>query len=363
MPDGVRYYCGAEARLRRAVEDAAMSVFAGWSYEEIATPTLDYFALFARGMGHDEAQRAFRFTDTDGRLLALRPDVTSSVARASATLFAGRARPLRLCYAANVFRQRPRSHAEWRREWTQLGCELIGANGAAADLETLLVAVEVLTQLGLAGRFRITLNHVEIFNGVAAQFQLDAPAREEMRRIIDTRDTDALARFLAADGRNVRAPLTRFTGQRDLITTAQQLLPHPRSRAALDALAAMWSALDALHLSDSFEIDLGDVAGLDYYTGLVYKIYVAGAGTRVGSGGRYDELTNNFGGRDPAVGFVLDLDALTDVLARSHSTFARNGHTQPTSIADEETIERFRAARRSRANGEQVCLSDEGARR
>ncbi|HYY42582.1 MAG TPA: ATP phosphoribosyltransferase regulatory subunit, partial [Pyrinomonadaceae bacterium] len=204
---------------------------------------------------------------------------------------------------------------------------------------------------------------VEIFNGVAAQFQLDAPAREEMRRIVDTRDTDALARFLAADGRNVRAPLTRFTGQRDLITTAQQLLPHPRSRAALDALAATWRALEALHLSDSFEIDLGDVAGLDYYTGLVYKIYVAGAGTRVGSGGRYDELTNNFGGRDPAVGFVLDLDALTDVLARSHSTFAHNGHAQPTLIADEETIARFRAARHSRANGEQVCLIGEGARR
>src|SRR5437868_15390082 len=90
MPDGVRYYFGAEARLRRAVEDVAMSVFAGWSYEEIATPALAYFALFDRGMGHGEAQRTFRFTATDGRLLALRPDVPSSVARPSATSFANR---------------------------------------------------------------------------------------------------------------------------------------------------------------------------------------------------------------------------------------------------------------------------------
>ncbi len=88
IPDGVRYHCGAEARLRRAVEDVAMAVFDGWSYEEIATPSIDYFALFERGMGHGEAQRSFRFTDSDGRLLALRPDVTSSVARAAATLFA-----------------------------------------------------------------------------------------------------------------------------------------------------------------------------------------------------------------------------------------------------------------------------------
>src|SRR5918911_726432 len=179
MPDGVRYYCGAEARLRRAVEDAAMAVFAGWSYEEITTPALDYFALFDRGMGHGEAQRALRFTHTDGRLVA------------------------------------PRSHAEWRREWTQLGCELIGAAGATADLETLLIATEVLEKLGLAGRFRVTLNHVEIFNGVAAQLLLDAAARDEMRRVIDARDTSALARFLA-DRRGRRAPLTRFTGGRDI---------------------------------------------------------------------------------------------------------------------------------------------------
>ncbi len=363
LPDGLRYYCGAEARLRRAVEDTAMAVFAGWAYEEIATPALDYYALFARGMGHGEAQRAFRFTDTDGRLLALRPDVTSSVARASATLFARRARPLRLCYAASVFRQRPRSHAEWRREWTQLGCELIGASGAAADLETLLIAVEALAQLGLAGRFRITLNHVGIFNGVAAQLNLDAATRAEMRSIIDTRDTDALTRFLAAhttNGPKAVAHLTRLTGPRDILDAARSFLRNTRSAAALDELAELWRVLEMLNVADSFEIDLGDVAGLDYYTGLVYKIYVAGAGTRVGSGGRYDELTANFGGRDAAIGFVLDLDALTDVLARNHSTLALNGPAQPTFVDDDDILDRFRAARRKRANGEPIRLSDEG---
>src|SRR5947209_19661764 len=139
IPAGMRYYFGREARLRRAVEDAVMSVFDGWGYEEITTPSVDYFALFERGMGRDEAARCFRFTDSDGRLLALRPDVTSSVARAAATLFAKRERPLRLCYAAPVFRQQPQSHAEWRRESTQLGCEFIGAGGNVADMEGLVI--------------------------------------------------------------------------------------------------------------------------------------------------------------------------------------------------------------------------------
>lgn len=80
IPDGMRYYFGAEARLRRSIEDTVMRVFDGWSYEEIITPSVDYLALFERGMGRDAAEQTFRFTDRDGRLLALRPDVTSSVA-------------------------------------------------------------------------------------------------------------------------------------------------------------------------------------------------------------------------------------------------------------------------------------------
>ncbi len=221
----------------------------------------------------------------------------------------------------------------------------------------------MLERLGLAGRFRITLNHVEVFNGVAAELALDATQRERVRCAIDTRDTAALADLLHAQPADARvgvAQLTRATGQRNTLDAARPLLPNPRSAAALAALAELWRVVEALELTDCFEIDLGDVSGLDYYTGLVYKIYVAGAGTRVGSGGRYDELTNNFGGHDAAIGFMLDLDALTDVLTRNHSTLALNGRTQPALIDDDNTVARFRAARLRRANGELISLSDEG---
>src|SRR5689334_21162588 len=176
IPAGMRYYIGAEARLRRTIEDTAMSVFAAWSYEEVITPSVDYYDLFEQGMGQTEAQRGFRFTDYDGRLLALRPDVTSSVARVAATLLSERPRPLRFCYAAPVFRQQTQSHAEWRRENTQLGCELIGVGGKPADLEVLRLAAEILSRLDLQSSYCITINNVEIFNGIAAQLELDTPA-------------------------------------------------------------------------------------------------------------------------------------------------------------------------------------------
>jgi len=315
----MRYYIGAEARLRRTVEDVAMSVFEGWNYEEVITPSVDYYDLFEQGMGQREAQRGFRFTDNDGRLLALRPDVTSSVARMAATLLSERPRPLRFCYAAPVFRQQTQSHAEWRRENTQLGCELIGAGGKAADLEMLRLAAEILSRLNLESRYCITINNVEIFNGVAAQMNLAPAAREQLRRLIDTRAAAELRRFLQdynqREGYAFSEP-TQLTGKRDVLETARQVITNERSVAALKSVDDLWTEIESLGLQDAFEIDLGDVSSLDYYTGLSLKIFVHGAGTSVGRGGRYDGLTGNFGRAEPAVGFVLNLDALTEVLGR-----------------------------------------------
>lgn len=315
----MRYYIGGEARLRRTIEDTAMSVFAAWSYEEVITPSVDYYDLFEQGMGQSEAQRGFRFTDNDGRLLALRPDVTSSVARMAATLLSERPRPLRFCYAAPVFRQQPQSHAEWRRENTQLGCELIGAGGHAADLEVLRLATEILSRLDLDSSYCLTINNVEIFNGVAAQLDLSAVEREELRRLIDSRETAELRRFLQHhandEGRAFLQP-TQLTGKQDVIRAARKVITNPRSVTALDSLEELWTEIESLGLADRFEIDLSDVSSLDYYTGLSLKVFVHGAGTSVGRGGRYDGLTGNFGRAEPAVGFVLNLDALTEVLAR-----------------------------------------------
>src|SRR5258708_3617247 len=160
FPAGMRYYSGSEARFRRATENVMISVFDGWSYEEITTPTIDYYSLFEHGMGRAQAHHAFRLSDTDGRMLAVRPDVTSLVARAAATLFAERERPLRLCYVAPVFRQQPQSHAEWRRESTQIGGELIGANSIAAGMEVMAKDCEPL------GRFESHCNHLFTLGGV-----------------------------------------------------------------------------------------------------------------------------------------------------------------------------------------------------
>jgi ATP phosphoribosyltransferase regulatory subunit len=366
IPDGMRYYIGREARLRRSVEEIVMSVFEGWSYEEITTPTVDYYSLFEHGMGSSQAHRAFRFTDTDGRMLALRPDITSGVARAAVTMFAKRQRPLRLCYAAKVFRQQPQSHAEWRRESTQAGCELLGSNTIAADMEVLAIASEILQQLGLGGEHLITLNDVGIFKGIAAGLALDAVSRDEMRQLVDSRNAADLERFLvdqafAPEECRALVQLTQISGKRDTLESARLAITNAGPGEALDRLDRLWETIESLDLQDQFEIDLGDVAKLDYYTGLTFNIYVNGAAARIGSGGRYDGLTAAFGNAEPAVGFVLDLDALTAVLlARSqdgHFPQEPDRRLSHTTNSDPSLL--FREAIKKRADGERVLINFE----
>jgi ATP phosphoribosyltransferase regulatory subunit len=183
----------------------------------------------------------------------------------------------------------------------------------------LRLAAEILARLNLDSRYCITINNVEIFNGVAAQMNLSPSAREELRRLIDTRAASELQRFLQSydsrEGEAFSQP-AQLTGKREVIQTARNLITNGRSSSALDVLDELWNEIQALGLQDAFEIDLGDVSSLDYYTGLSLKIFVHGAGTSVGRGGRYDGLTGNFGRAEPAVGFVLNLDALTEVLGR-----------------------------------------------
>ncbi len=362
IPNGLRYYSGQEARLRRTIEETAMSVFDGWSYEEVITPTVDYYSLFERGMGPSEAHHAFRFTDTDGRLLALRPDVTSGIARLTATLLAKRPRPLRLCYAAPVFRQQGESPIEWRRESTQIGCELVGRNSTSADIEALAIAAEVLQRLHLNRGYVITLNDVEVFNGVAESLGFDSGSRDQLRQLVDGRNVADLEHFLSSHASTEEcrafAQVIRLSGRLETLDKARRVITNSRSIAALDRLESVWRIIESLAISDRFEIDLGDVSRLDYYTGLTFKIYIEGAGARVGSGGRYDNLTANFGKSEPAVGFVLDLDALAGLLLSRNNGIMRPAQSEREAqlVINNDQSSLFSEAIERRTRGERVLI-------
>ncbi len=359
IPAGVQYFFDDEVRLRRHVEQQAMKVFAGWSYDEIIVPMFDYHDLFARGMGAERAERTYRFTDRDGALLALRPEMTSLVARTVATRFVQRERPIRLCYSGEVFRyDEPSERAA--REFHQLGIEQIGQPSPTADIEVLLIAAELLTMVGLS-EFRITLAHVDFFNGVANSLAMTEAKRGQLRELIDRRNSIALDEFLQANAPDMTAErrqafcqLTQIAGKADALTKARATLRNETSRTAIEQLAAIYDTLSALGLAEQFDIDFGDAGGLEYYTGLTFKVYVPGWGTEIGSGGRYDNLISNFGAAEPAVGFSFALDGLVGALRRKNMALEAEAH-ETIPLAD-DTTQAFQAALALRKLGRNLKL-------
>jgi ATP phosphoribosyltransferase regulatory subunit len=316
-------------------------------------------------MGRPEAERSFRFTENDGQLLALRPDVTSAIARAAATVLIQSQRPLRLCYATSVFRQHARSHVDWRREAKQIGCELIGCNSTAADMEILAIAVELLVRLGFDQQFVITLNDVGIFNGIVENLALDPSTRDEFRRLMDIRAIAELETFLkpyaTASDCAAFAELIQLSGKSELFDRARLVITNACSRAALGRLENLWRVLEAVGMAGQFEIDLGNVSRLDYYTGLTFAIYVNGAGARIGGGGRYDNLIARFGAPEPAVGFVVELEALADLRAKVQDSQTEEENPRVSqSISNQNICQLFEGALARRAAGERVRLDTEG---
>ncbi|HYT05074.1 MAG TPA: ATP phosphoribosyltransferase regulatory subunit [Gemmatimonadales bacterium] len=313
IPPGALDLAGDAVRRRRQLQGRMLERLEQAGYEEIIPPTFEYAEVFVRaaGGGGDEASdladRLIRFLDLDGRLLALRYDFTASVARLAATKLADRPTPLRLSYAGKVFRQDPDREGRRPREILQVGGELLGEDGVPADVEVLRLALDLVRGSGTP-EFQVNLGHV---GALAPALALIAPeTRAAVRRLIDRKDAAGLA--AAAPGTLTELPF--IIGRRDALERAARAVGGaPDAEAAIEHLRA----IDAAFTDDERRhvvYDFGEVRGLDYYTGMHFEIFVAGAGAAVGGGGRYDDLMGRFGRPLPAVGLALDLDALVEAI-------------------------------------------------
>jgi ATP phosphoribosyltransferase regulatory subunit len=364
IPSGVQYIFDKEVRVRRWIERELMRVFDGWSYSEIILPMFDYADLFALGMGKEHAEKTYRFTGRDGKLLALRPEMTSLVARTVAARFRERPRPIRLSYSGEVFRW-DEPHAGRQYEFHQTGLELIGSDRLEADSEVLVVAIEALRRIGLEG-FTITLSHVDVFNGIVDRLELDPDQRVSLQEMIDRKQTGQLNSLLEPrldqESREAFCSLTALAGGGAVLAEARALVSNAKSTAALDDIERVYQIAEALGIDAFVDIDLGDVGGLDYYTGLIFKIYAEGLGSALGRGGRYDRLLSKFGAAEPAVGFSLCLDWLAQLLPISVREAAARSDQGIRLSAGGNLVSAFKEANKLRSEGRKVEMSSDGER-
>lgn len=292
------------ARRLRRCEAALCDVFEKRGYGEVIPPAVEGADVFG--------PEAFRALDRSGRLIALRADFTAQVARIAATRLAG-VSPLRLYYRGSVVR-RLESGPVYER--LQAGCELVGATGPAADAEILGLAAASLHALGLK-QARISMGSTGYFSALASAAGASSRLASALNDAVDRKDLPTLRSLCereVAPGKARDAilmlaePPRPQTAARELLQRAEALAPTDEAREAVQRISAALAA--ARDLGAELEVDLGEVRGLGYYTGIVFNLYAAGAPRPVGGGGRYDNLLGRFGDPRPAVGFSLDLDAL-----------------------------------------------------
>ena len=329
LPKGAKIYLPDEAARKRAVEERLFDVFRRWGYREVVTSAYEYFDVLAHGTDHDLQERMFKMVDREsGRLLTLRADVTPQIARIVATRMREEPKPLRLHYVTSVFRY-DEPHVGRYREFYQAGVELIGLPNPEGDAEMIAMTVEGLRALGL-GRFQIDVGQADFFRGILEDLAVEPAVARELRDALGRKDLSALERLVAdlaapAAATELLLALPALYGRGDVLERAERLVKSARSEAALGNLAEVYRLLRAYGLADSVLLDLGEVRGFDYYSGVHFEAYVTGLGAPLVGGGRYDQMLAHFGYDCPATGFAFDIGRVLLALASQGAEPALSG--------------------------------------
>ena len=347
-PSGALTHVGDAAWRRRQVEETAAGVFRGWGYEEILLPLFDHAEVFVRGGGRWSERSSYRFTE-GGDLLALRADFTALAARAAATRLPPETE--RLFYRGEVVRRPGRGLGP--SALREVGVEHFAA-GPGADLEILLVALEVLERLGVGG-FVFTLGHAGFPLGLLDEALAGASGRAERRaealRGLWRRDPSRIRGALGDRAGPLVQALEFLGGPEVLQEAATRALPG-RAGEAVGRLGAITRVLETLGLAGRFQFDLAELRGFDYYTGLIFEIHAPGAGQEIGGGGRYNDLLANFGDPRPAVGFSLSVDRIAAIFPEAPDAGGSDARTVARGPDTEAGLAaRFRAARAARSRG------------
>ena len=318
LPRGARIYLPEEAARKRRVETQLLDVFSRWGYREIVTPGFEYFDILALGTDHELQDNMFKLTDREtGRTLALRADITPQVARIVASRMRDEPKPIRLAYLTNLFRYDEPQISHYR-EFYQAGAELIGLEKPEAEAEVLAMTVEGLRALGLQ-RFQIDVGHPDFFRGLLEELKTDTEHERELREALLRKDLSTLERLVhdlapPAHMADALLALPSLFGEASVIERAMPFARNARSERALTNLAEVHRLLRIYGLADAVLIDLGEVRGFDYYSGLHFEAYVADFGAAIAGGGRYDDMIGRFGYDCPAVGFAFDIGRTLSVM-------------------------------------------------
>lgn len=320
-PEGVRDIYGPEYTRKLAIEALLHTKFRSYGYQDIQTPTFEFFDVFSKEIGTTPSKELYKFFDKEGNTLVLRPDFTPSIARCATKYFMEEALPVRFCYSGNTFTNTSNLQGKLK-EVTQMGVELVGDASVEADAEAIALVVEALLAAGLKD-FQVSIGDVEFFRGLCREAGLNADTELALRDLISEKNYFGAEDLLIQEKipENYRESLLKVTelfGNYEAIEEAKKFVHNPLSEEALNRLEKLYERLKAYQADKYITFDLGILSKYNYYTGVIFKAYTYGIGDAIVKGGRYDSLLEKFGKASPAIGFVIVVDDVLEALSRQN---------------------------------------------
>ena len=318
-PDGVRDIYGVECTRKAAIQNRILEIFHLYGYQDIETPTFEFFDIFNESRGSVKAKEMFKFFDRDNHTLVLRPDETPAIARCVTKYFTEEDMPLRLCYLERTFINNT-SYQGRLKEAAQTGVELIGDDSSDADAEILAMVIRALKAAGLT-EFQVELGEVDFFRGLLEEAGMDEEMEEKLRELIENKNYFGVEELvmeqpIPQELKDAFLKLPELFGSLEEIQAAREFTKNPRALRAIDRLEEVNRILEYYDLSEYVSYDLGMLSQYQYYTGIIFKAYTYGTGDYIVNGGRYDKLLIQFGKDAPAVGFGISVDDLMLALSR-----------------------------------------------
>ena len=359
-PEGVRDIYGREYKAKLRVQELIHHTFNLYGYEDIQTPTFEFFDVFSKEIGTTPSRELYKFFDKEGNTLVLRPDFTPSMARCAAKYFMDKDVPIRFCYQGNTFTNTSNLQGKLK-EVTQMGAELMGDGSIEADGEMIAMMIEALLSTGLE-EFQVSIGEVEYFKGVCRQAGLTEEVETKLREYISGKNIFGAQEFLLEEGIDIRTmdmllQITDCFGSLEALEKAEKLVDNDRSLKAVERLKKLYEVLCEYGVEKYVSFDLGMLSKYHYYTGVIFKVFTYGVGDAIAKGGRYDKLLEYFGKKAPAIGFMVVLDDLMPALVRNQKDISNEEKLQVVTYQEDNYSEKLREARNLRMKGIRAVLT------
>ncbi len=318
-PDGVRDLYNEDYKKKLDIQEQLHQVFEQYGCLDIQTPTFEYFDVFSKQLGTTPSKDLFKFFDTEGNTVVLRPDFTPSIARCAAKYFDPENEAVKLCYMGNTFTNASKYQGRLK-ETTQCGVEFIGDGSAEADAQMLAMVVDSLKAIGME-KFQISVGHAGFFDALLDAAELRRKHANKLRTLLDNKnflDVETFVEELDVESRlkNLFLLLADFDiTDEDLENAKKWAVDYPKVAKAIDSLEELNQNVKEKGIKQFISFDLGMISNYEYYTGIIFAGYTYGLGEPIVKGGRYDTLMSNFDKDAPAIGFAFVVDQLLSAVS------------------------------------------------